>query len=36
MSAFLGELRAYLDSNLERDWVDEHEEVPAHVLAELK
>jgi acyl-CoA dehydrogenase family protein 9 len=35
VSAFLAEVMAYLGRELDRDQVDEHEEVPAHVIAEL-
>ena len=36
VTAFLEELRAYLDANLNREWIDEHEEIPAEVIEGLK
>jgi len=35
VSAFLAEVMAYLERELDRDWVDEHEQVPPPVIAEL-
>ncbi|HET7229115.1 MAG TPA: acyl-CoA dehydrogenase family protein [Longimicrobium sp.] len=35
VTAFLAEVMAYLERELDREWVDEHERVPAHVIAEL-
>lgn len=35
VSAFLAEVMGYLERELDRDWVDEHEQVPAPVIAEL-
>ena len=36
VSEFLEKLRAYLDENLDREWIDEHERIPPEVLDELK
>ncbi|HEX8831040.1 MAG TPA: acyl-CoA dehydrogenase family protein, partial [Longimicrobium sp.] len=35
VTAFLAEVMGYLERELDREWVDEHEQVPAHVIAEL-
>jgi alkylation response protein AidB-like acyl-CoA dehydrogenase len=34
--SFLQELESYLDENLDRDWIDEHERIPAEVIDGLK
>lgn len=36
VSAFLAELEAYLEANLDRDWIDEHEHIPSGVIEDLK
>ena len=36
VTAFLDELRAYLDANLDREWIDENEQIPAEVMEGLK
>ena len=36
VSEFIDRLRSYLDANLDRDWIDEHERIPDEVLDELK
>lgn len=35
-SRFVAELRDYLESHLDREWIDEHEQIPPEVLDELK
>lgn len=35
-TAFLAELRAFLEANLDREWIDEHEHIPADVIEGLK
>ena len=36
VTAFLAELMEYLEREVDREWVDEHEQVPPHVLDELR
>lgn len=36
VTAFLDELRAYLDAHLDREWIDENEQIPAEVMDGLK
>jgi acyl-CoA dehydrogenase family protein 9 len=36
VTAFLDELRAYLDAHVDREWIDEHEQVPAEVIEGLR
>ena len=35
VTAFLEELKAFLDANVDREWIDEHERVPPEVIAGL-
>jgi alkylation response protein AidB-like acyl-CoA dehydrogenase len=35
-SAFLAELRAYLEAELDREWIDEHERIPDEIIEHLK
>ena len=36
VSGFVEKLRAYLDENLDREWIDENERIPPEILNELK
>ncbi len=36
VTEFLGRLRAYLDANLDREWIDEHERIPDEVIQGLR
>lgn len=36
VEAFLGRLRPYLEANLDREWIDEHERIPAEVVQGLR
>ncbi|HEU4453033.1 MAG TPA: acyl-CoA dehydrogenase family protein [Longimicrobium sp.] len=36
VTAFLDELRAYLDAHVDREWIDENEQVPAEVIDGLR
>jgi alkylation response protein AidB-like acyl-CoA dehydrogenase len=36
VTAFLAELKEFLDRNVDREWIDEHEQVPAEVLEGLR
>jgi alkylation response protein AidB-like acyl-CoA dehydrogenase len=36
VTEFLGRLEPYLEANLDREWIDEHERIPDEVIEELK